>query len=166
MDTRIEVVSTLGTSTSRIAELLRYDPAKMLTGTPSEDRGSFVGTLTVGLPDGISLSHDVDVSFGELTSDGWGARFGLAWRARGHDHLFPVFGGDLDVDPDGEGSRLRLHGYYALPLGALGAVGDGLVGHHVARLALQGFLDAAAARLAAADDQPPLRALRSELYIG
>lgn len=176
MDRTIEVVTHLETTPERIIGLLAADPARILTGTASPDHGDFVARIDVEVGGGTSLSQEVDVVFGRLPSEAGVARFGLSWRARSHEHLFPVFGGDLEVHPDEGGSRLRLAGYYSLPLGALGVFGDGLLGHRIARRALQDFLDDAASRVAGADDDllgarsgaGPRRegTPRSELYIG
>lgn len=176
MDRHIEVFAHLEMRPETIIELLNADPAAILTGTGSADHGSFVASIAVEVAGGTTLAHDVDVVFGQLLSDGDVARYGVSWRPHGHEHLFPIFGGDLEAHPEVDGTRLRLAGYYTRPLGAVGAFGDGLVGHRVARRALQGFLDDAAARLAVtatnlvgAGATVPARTERqphSELYIG
>jgi hypothetical protein len=42
---------------------------------------------------------------------------------------------------------LHLSGHYSVPLGAVGAFGDRLLGHRVARRSVQAFLEAAATRI-------------------
>jgi hypothetical protein len=85
-----------------------------------------------------------------LSDEGGVGRFGLSWQASEHEGAFPAFGGDLEVHPDGTGTILRLTGHYRPPLGAVGAFGDGLVGHRLARRALQDFLESVARHLQAA----------------
>jgi hypothetical protein len=55
-----------------------------------------------------------------------------------------------------------------LPLGAVGAFGDRLLGHRLARRSVQGFLDAAAARIDAevADATVSVGEPHPELYLG
>jgi hypothetical protein len=121
----------------------------VLTGRASPNKESFAAEIAVEVGGGTSLAHEVDVVFGRLLEDEDVGRFGLSWRGREHEGLFPVFGGDLEVHPDGTGSVLRLAGHYTLPLGVVGAFGDGLVGHRFARRAIQGFVEAAAGRIEA-----------------
>ena len=130
-----------------VIEILSRDPAGILTGMPSPDTGAFAAEIAVDLGGGTSLAHEVDVAFGRLPDDGAVGRFGLSWRARDHQGALPAFGGDLEVHPDGKGSRLRLSGHYSLPLGPVGVFGDRLLGHRIARRSVQAFLEAAGARI-------------------
>ncbi len=150
MEKTIEATIRLEASAERVVEALSTEPAGVLTGRPSPNKESFVAEITVEVGGGTSLAHDVDVVFGRLLDEGDVGRFGLSWRACEHEELFPVFGGDLEVHPDGPGAVLRLAGHYTLPLGVVGAFGDGLVGHRFASRAIQGFVEAAAGRIEAA----------------
>jgi len=126
---------------------LSSDPAGILTGMPSSDTGAFAAEIAVDLGGGASLAHEVDVAFGRLPDDGPVGRFALSWHAHDHQSALPAFGGDLEVHPDGGGSRLQLIGHYSLPLGPVGRFGDQLLGHRIARRSVQAFLDAAGARI-------------------
>ncbi|MGH9041013.1 MAG: hypothetical protein ACRDZ3_12360 [Acidimicrobiia bacterium] len=150
MDRALEGIVQVEASPERVIQILSRDPAGVLTGMPSDGRGVFVAEIAVDLGGGTSLVHEVDVVFGRRPDKGAVRRFGLSWRARDHQGAFPAFGGDLEVHPDGNGSRLRLSGRYSVPFGAVGAFGDRLLGHRVARRSIQGFLEAAAARIDAA----------------
>jgi hypothetical protein len=130
-----------------VVEILSGDPAGILTGLPSPDRGAFVAEMAVDLGGGTSLVHEVDVTFGQLADDGPVRRFGLSWRARDHHGALPAFEGDLEVHAQGEGSRLHLSGQYSLPLGPVGGLGDRLLGHRIALRSVQTFLEAAGARI-------------------
>lgn len=144
-----------------VIEILSRDPAGILTGMPSPDKSAFAAELAVDLGGGTSLAHEVDVAFGRLPDDGSVGRFGLSWRAHDHQGALPAFGGDLEVHPDGKGSRLQLSGRYSLPLGPVGGFGDRLLGHHIARRSVQAFLEAAGARIDA--ELAPTRDARGSL---
>jgi len=130
-----------------VVEILSSDPGGILTGMPSPDTGAFAAEIAVELGGGASLAHEVDVVFRRLPGDGPVGRFGLSWRAHDHQGALPAFGGDLEVHPDGKGSRLQLSGHYSLPLGPVGRFGDQVLGHRFARRSVQAFLEAAGARI-------------------
>jgi hypothetical protein len=74
----------------------------------------------------------------------------LHWNAAEHPNLFPVMDARLVIsDVGGNHIELRLVGEYRPPLGAIGAAGDALAGHHVAEGSLHGFLAEVAQRLEA-----------------
>jgi hypothetical protein len=74
----------------------------------------------------------------------------LHWNAAEHPHLFPVMDAQLGIsDVGGKHIGLHLVGEYQPPLGAIGAAGDALAGHHVAENSLRGFLAEVAQRLEA-----------------
>jgi len=130
-----------------VIEILSRDPAGILTGMPSPDTGTFGAEIAVDLGRGASLVHEVDVAFDRLPDDGSVGRFALSWLAHDHQGALPAFRGDLEVHPDGRGSRLHLSGHYSLPLGPVGRFGDQVLGHRIARRSVQGFLEAAGARI-------------------
>ncbi|MDQ3945789.1 MAG: hypothetical protein M3357_11675 [Actinomycetota bacterium] len=143
----LEVIAHVAASPRFVISILVTEPAGVLTGTPSVDRERFVAELAVEIGGGTSFAHEVDVTFGPLPAERAPGRFAISWRARDHQGAFPVFVGHLDVEPDGNGSRLCLQGRYSLPLGAVGAAGDRLLGHRVARSSIRGLLQAAAGRI-------------------
>jgi len=77
----------------------------------------------------------------------WTARMKVISQATGRNSPFPTFSGALEARADAAGSRLVLRGNYQPPLGRVGALGDDVIGHHVARRGLASFLEAAARRL-------------------
>jgi hypothetical protein len=168
MQRSLEVSAPLTAGLELVVEILSRDPARVLTGTSAAGNEVFAAEIAVELGGGTSLAHEVDMVFDHRPDDGAVGHFGLSWRARDHQGAFPVFGGDLEVQPDGDGSRLRLCGHYSLPLGAVGAFGDRLLGHRLARRSVQGFLDAAAARIDAevADATVSVGEPHPELYLG
>jgi hypothetical protein len=165
-----------------IIEILSRDPAAILTGMPSPDSGAFAAEMAVDLGRGTSLAHEVDVAFGRLPDRGAVGRFALSWRAHDHQAALPAFGGDLEVHPDGKGSRLHLSGHYSLPLGSVGGFGDRLLGHRIVRRSVQAFLEEAGARIDAelarkradvSETRPPtenvtitINDVHTELYLG
>lgn len=146
----VEAITHVEVEPEQLIELLSTDPAGILAGGSVPSREFFPAEVTVELGAGTSLAQAVDVTFGRLSPAAGVGRFGLSWRAVKHAARFPVFGGDLEVHPEGTGAVLRLAGYYLPPLGLVGAFGDSVLGHRVARRALQAFLEAAAARAEAA----------------
>lgn len=150
MERTVEAVTRLEVGPEPVIAALTADPAGILGGTRVPGEETFAATVAVELGGGASVAVAVDVTFGRLSDHGKVGRLGLSWHASDHEGAFPTFGGDLEVFPDGTGTMLRLAGYYRPPLGAVGAFGDGLVGHHLAHRTLQGFLQAAATRLEAA----------------
>lgn len=183
MERALEGTIPVEAGPERVTQILSCNPADVLTGLPSVDQGAFVAEMTVELGGGTSLAHEVDVVFGRRPDAGAVGRFALSWRARDHEGAFPVFEGELEVHPDGHGSQLRLSGHYSLPLGPVGAFGDRLLGHRVARRSIHAFMEAAAARIDAAvareaeagasAARPPtadvtvtVDAVPSELYLG
>jgi len=151
VETALDVTAQVKAGAERVIQILSSDPAGVLTGMASVDQAAFVAEMAVEVGGGTSLVQEVDVVFGrQPADDDTVCRFGLSWQARDHQGAFPVFAGALEVHPDGTGSRLRLCGRYSVPLGAVGAFGDRLVGHRLACRSIQAFLEAAAARIDAA----------------
>jgi hypothetical protein len=147
MERALEASVRVEASPEPVIEILSRDPARILTGMSSPDTSAFAAELAGDLGGGTSLAHEVDVAFGRLPDDGSLSRFGLSWRAHDHQGALPAFGGDLEVHPDGKGSRLQLSGHYSLPLGPVGGFGDRLLGHRIAHRSVQALLEAAGARI-------------------
>lgn len=73
-------------------------------------------------------------------SDGGGTELAIAWRPEG-THLFPSFAGTIVAQPMGpHRCTLTIHGAYAAPFGAPGALFDAVVGIRIARATLDGLL--------------------------
>jgi len=183
MERALEASVRVEAETEPVIEILSRDPAGILTGMASPDTGAFAAEIAVDLGGGASLAHEVNMVFGRLPDDGPVGRFALSWRARDHQSALPAFGGELEVHPDGEGSRLQLTGHYSLPLGPVGRFGDHVLGHRIARRSVQAFLDAAGARIDAelaqmrdadrSEARPPtgnvtvtIEDVHTELYLG
>ena len=147
MERALEATVRVEAEPEPVIQILASDPAGILTGMPSPDTEAFAAEIAVELGGGTTLAHEVDVAFGRLPDDGVVGRFGLSWRAHDHQGALPTFGGDLEVHPDGKGSRLHLSGHYSLPFGPVGGLGDRLLGHRIAQRSIQSFLDAAGARI-------------------
>ena len=163
-----------------VRTVLRAEPARMLDERLDPDRGCSVRvTLKVQVGAGCELAREVIVRLGDLTDRDGRIEVPLGWGVVGAERLFPAFDGLLFADDDGSNSRLGLEGAYRIPLSVVGAVGDGVVGHRLARASLSTFLEGAARRI---DDEvdrhrrssPPsatqyvidLREIGSEHYIG
>jgi hypothetical protein len=74
----------------------------------------------------------------------------VQWRAGTAQRLFPVFDGELELEPlEGWGCQLSLGGTYRPPMSVGGGLGDRLVGHRVAEACVRRFVLDVAARLAA-----------------
>jgi hypothetical protein len=119
---------------------LAADPAGVLGGTPVAGPQHFIIELGIELLDGSRLAQDVLVDLAPLSMDAGLARFGVCWQAVGHPELFPVFGGDLELRPVGDGVGLRLSGHYRVPFGSVGRFGEALVGRRLARHTLERLL--------------------------
>ena len=66
----------------------------------------------------------------------------IQWHALKGRALFPELQADLVAHPISEQrSELVIHGNYRPPLGALGLIGDRLIGHRVAQSSAKAFLD-------------------------
>lgn len=65
----------------------------------------------------------------------------IRWEATGPlGDLFPTLDANIEIDPEGAGTRLTLVGSYQPPLGRLGARLDQLLLHQVARATARSFL--------------------------
>lgn len=72
----------------------------------------------------------------------------LTWRAARAESLFPIMHADLVAHPVGEQeTQLALFGTYTPPLGALGTLGDAVLGHRVAEASAHRFVEALVRRL-------------------
>lgn len=135
MRRRLTERTTSYAALGRVRDLLRAEPASLLADDPTTG-GPASGlrvTLTFEVAGGTSASQVVEVSLGttEATTDG--VRLPLTWRPLAHARVLPTFDGAVLARPAPSGTVLELDGEYVPPLGPVGAFGDGVVGHRVAR---------------------------------
>jgi hypothetical protein len=105
----------------------------------------------------ILAHHEAEVRLGRPTRDGDGRSWVLDWRPTPAARLLRLFQGTLSAQPDGCHTVLRIRGEYWPPRSRVGAFGDGVVGHRMARISLGAFLDAVAARVDAMADEREVR---------
>ena len=122
----------------RVDELLHGDAGVLLGPGRRHD-------IRVGAWRG-SIAHEARIELTDPVGDD--DEWRVTIEPEGARHLFPSFDGRLTVvdASDGGRARLRLAGTCRPPLGFVGAVGDAVVGHHLARRSLVDFLSTAAAR--------------------
>ena len=142
MERQIEASADVTSAVDEVVEILRDAPALALGATPDGD-DAYVADVHVRGHRGGSIHQDVRIDFEPSNGRSWD----LSWYPVGHRRVLPTFHGRLQAAPFGDGATLVLSGSYAPPLGAVGAFGDGLVGHRVARRSLTAFLDDVAARI-------------------
>lgn len=132
-------------------ELLKTEPQRLLKAGDGAGRGRrFAIELRVDAA-GASAVQDVLVEIGHAvkTPDG-SSVFPLAWVPAAHDKLLPSCHGMIEVGDDGdEGTRVRIRAAYVPPLGRIGAFGDGLIGHRLARRSVEALVARVADRLVA-----------------
>lgn len=151
MDRSIEAVTTLRAPVSRIEEVVRDDPGRVLVDAVStDDRAARTFATVIGprSGEGTVVQQEVLVEFGVV-----GARDGVfvvpfSWRPSGHERLLPTFDGQLSAVGDGCGrTRLTLEGNYHLPLGIVGRFGDSIAGRRLARQTVSALLEEIAVRI-------------------
>lgn len=164
MDRPIVVTANAAAAVERARELLARDPGPLFVERCSAEdrrRRRFTTALTVELGSGVGLHHDVEVHLGPHRSAGADVVLPVRWLPAGHERLFPSFDGELTVTEDDGRTLLVLEGHYTIPLGALGRLGDGVAGTHVASRSVGRFLASVATRLETAvarrDGAHPLR---------
>jgi hypothetical protein len=142
------------------ATTVRYPPRRIVLG--------------VDLGCGASVQQEVLVRLGVAQITETGLVVPVAWKATGRKWLFPTFGGELEASEADDGTRLRLHGTYTVPLGVVGWVGDGAVGCRLAYRSLDALLVGLGRQLEVEADRrrrlaPDLLTTEwehSEIYIG
>jgi len=123
----------------RVTAVLGLDADAVISPAMHEVR------LAIG---GTELSRKVQCDVGERVREEHCTRVPLRWHAETHAHWFPTVEAVLELAPLGASATgLRLRGDYEPPLGAVGAVGDVVVGHVVADHALREFVTSVAQRL-------------------
>jgi hypothetical protein len=152
MRRRIETSTPLGVVFARAREVLLDDPGAVFSDALTvneQHRPRLPIDLSVDLGAGASVHQQVMLHFGIAEATDTGVVVPVAWRATGRERLFPTFSGQLEAFEAHTGTQLRLSGIYTLPLGAIGRVGDGVVGRRLARHSLEELLGRLARRIEA-----------------
>lgn len=146
----VDAEVVLPADAERVEAVLRARP-ELVFGPLVQGRGApgAQTDLAVDLGKGSQLSQRVEVALGCPRQAGDSLTVPVAWSPVGRRPVFPSFEGEITVSPsDDGGAEIALHGLYTIPLGALGAFGDGLVGRRLARRSLVALLNDAAGRIA------------------
>ena len=108
--------------------------------------GSAVG---VEMKRTASIRQEVEIVLGpQHRTEDDASRWPIAWQPCGHPSLLPAFAGTLELRPDGDdASTVAITGTYRPPLGLLGAIVDGAIGHRVAEVSVEGLVTGVARRL-------------------
>ena len=100
---------------------------------------------------GVDLERDIRMVIGELQVGPHSARLPVRWEDTSLPMLFPFLEGTLEFIPVAAGRRpttqIGFFGRYQPPLGALGDLGDRLVGHRIVLDSVLIFLDDLSRRL-------------------
>lgn len=100
---------------------------------------------------GFEVGRDVTMTLGSFTMiDRHDGKLPIAWQAADHRALFPCMRGQLEVSALSTHPpvcQLTFSGTYTPPLGAIGMLGDTLMGHRVAEAAVHTFLEDVANRI-------------------
>jgi hypothetical protein len=135
----------------QIVNILLESPATVFADEPSLSDGADVHRVRLHVEGhaGASVHHEVSLRLSPLRAEPGDHAFAwqLTWEPVGNSRVLPSFAGTLDATSLDETTRLRLKGSYRPPLGAIGAIGDGLIGHRLARRAVESFLTELAARI-------------------
>lgn len=150
VERRLEATETARALFENSSRVLLDDPSEVVApaaDTEARRTLQLPVEMTVQLGAGSSAVQTVVLELGPPTRSPDAMVFALTWRPAGHTHLLPAFRGALEVAPEGLHTRLSLHGTYRPPLGPVGAFGDGLIGHRVARRTISAFLRTVAQRI-------------------
>jgi hypothetical protein len=97
---------------------------------------------------GPSIRQQVAVELGAPETFDERTRWPLRWEPVGHTTTLPGFVGTLEVCEDDDGTTtLQVAGEYRPPLGLVGVIIDGAIGHRVAEASVEHFVIALARRL-------------------
>jgi hypothetical protein len=130
-----------------VRETLLTEPARVLASGQVAARATrFPVELRFETEGGTAAAQAVMVEIG-VPQAGGDAQFPLSWQPAAHTKLLPSFRGTLVAEPAGEDTCLRISGSYRPPLGQLGAFGDGLIGHRLARRTLDSLVGFVAKQL-------------------
>ena len=175
MQRPIEASTWIGAGFAHVGEVLANDPGTAFgDGAMVHQHASTRTVLGVDLGSGTSVHQEVLVHLDVAQTTETGLVLPVAWQATGRQRLFPTFTGELEASEADDGTRLRLHGTYTVPLGVIGRVGNGVVGWRLASRSLDALLASIGRQLEAEVDRrrrsvPDLVVPeweRSEIYIG
>jgi hypothetical protein len=115
------------------------------------DAGAVLGSeVGVEMKRAATIRQEVEISLGSQQTVDGATQWPIAWRPCGHASLLPAFAGTLELRPDGDGTAtVSIVGEYHPPLGLIGAIVDGAIGHRVAEVSVEGLVKALARRLEA-----------------
>ena len=134
--TEVTATAPLHIDAARTQELISMEPGLL---------GDEVG---VDLRHGPAIRQPVAIDLGAPVTAPGRAAWALGWQPRGHTVTLPAFEGTLEVvDSERGEADLRLTGSYRPPLGVVGIIVDGVIGHRVAEVSIEHFVAAAARRL-------------------
>lgn len=152
MERHITADHEVRASLDQVAHILNYDLASLMGSrktSPNNTPSTCLTEVEAELGGGRSLHQMVTVSLRPLsaTTDPEARRWELSWQPPDGSRLVPSFRGVLEAKSAVDGTHLDLAGSYHPPLGPVGAFGDGLVGHRVARRTAASFLARLAQRI-------------------
>ena len=149
MQRTIEASAAARVSGSCIGALLA-EPGRWVAGSAADDTGRHPTRISFNPPGATRVQQEVAVHIGPAVHQGDGVTWPFGWEPAAHPVLLPAFEGRLSfrVRPGGDGV-LQAVGSYRPPLGVVGFIVDGAVGHRVAEMSLASFVRAAARRIEA-----------------
>jgi hypothetical protein len=142
----VEATAQVRSTFERTRDLLLHDPAMVMGACGIISKREFIVELTIPRADGRAVHEKVQLEILAIHVGKVSARWDLTWRAVDHGRLFPVFRGSLTVWSGGT-TTLRLTGAYEPPLGLVGRFGDGVLGHRIARRAVESYVAAIGRRI-------------------
>lgn len=153
MERHVAVSACFRAPVERVRSVLIDDPAAAFeperTGADRRS-GPFTVPLSVDLGGGTVLTQRVVVELGPVEHGDNALTVPIGWRPAGHKRVFPTFAGHLSIaDHDGE-VTVTVEGTYQVPLGVIGAFGEGVLGRRVARSTVSALAGTIADRLSAA----------------
>lgn len=141
MQRPIEVATCIGARFAHVCEILTNGSDVVFGDDAATHQDSPTRTvLTVDLGSGTSVHQEVLVHLGVAHTTEAALVVPVAWEATGRKRVLPSFAGELEASEADDGTRLRLHGTYAVPLGVIGRIGNGVVGWRLACRSLEVLL--------------------------
>jgi hypothetical protein len=134
--TEVTAAAPLRIDAAQARDLLASDPALL---------GDEIG---VDLRRGATIRQHVDVELSGPEQAPGGTRWTLTWVPVGHPTTLPAFEGVLEIRDEDDGATvLQVCGAYRAPLGLVGIIVDGVIGHRVAEASIEAFVASASRRL-------------------
>lgn len=133
----IQATTEIPVAFERALSVVTESPGLVFTGRPRASWSEVtLAELHVDVPGGTSLRQEVMVHLPQVSGTADRAVGRLSWEPAGHGTLIPDFEGTLELVDCDAGTEITVAGTYHPPAGVFGAVGDGLVGHRIARQSL------------------------------